>query len=83
MARLNAGHLVALCIYSDKALAVRGTMISRETWKNLTGAEAKEKGKGKMGEPTPKSKAAKTMPVPTSLPKEPTPAKSVLAEENG
>ncbi|KAK8999910.1 hypothetical protein V6N11_082048 [Hibiscus sabdariffa] len=38
---------------SDKALAVKGKMISPVTWRNLIGAKEKEKGKGKMGEPTP------------------------------
>ncbi|KAK9008966.1 hypothetical protein V6N11_080442 [Hibiscus sabdariffa] len=48
--------------------------------RNLTEAEAKEKGKGKLSEPNPKSDVAKTMPVPTSFPEEPTPTKSEPAE---
>ncbi|KAK8597253.1 hypothetical protein V6N12_065726 [Hibiscus sabdariffa] len=34
---------------SDKAMVVKGTMISPATWRNLTGVEAKEKGNGKDG----------------------------------
>ncbi|KAK8557735.1 hypothetical protein V6N12_009961 [Hibiscus sabdariffa] len=70
-------------ISSNKALLVKGRMISPATWRNLTGAEAKEKGKGKMNEPTPKSEATKTMPAPTPLPEESSPAKSMPAEEHG
>ncbi|KAK8534642.1 hypothetical protein V6N12_057286 [Hibiscus sabdariffa] len=69
----------------DKVLLVKGRMISLATWSNLTGAEAKEKRKRKMSEPTPKSEAAKTMSTPTPatpLLEEPTLAKSVPIEEH-
>ncbi|KAK8572967.1 hypothetical protein V6N12_029007 [Hibiscus sabdariffa] len=61
---------------SDKALAVKGTVISSATWRHLTGAETKEKEKVRMSEPTLKSGDAKSMPAPTpakSLPEEPMP----------
>ncbi|KAK9045017.1 hypothetical protein V6N11_058907 [Hibiscus sabdariffa] len=37
---------------SDKALVVKGTMISPATWRQLTEAEKKEKGNERMSEPT-------------------------------
>ncbi|KAK9043133.1 hypothetical protein V6N11_071483 [Hibiscus sabdariffa] len=53
---------------SNKALVVKGTMIATATWRQLIGAETKEKGKGKGKVRTPKMRAAKSelaTPMPT------------------
>ncbi|KAK8556417.1 hypothetical protein V6N12_002819 [Hibiscus sabdariffa] len=44
---------------SDEALVVKGTLITVARWRQLTRVESKDKGKGKVSEPTPKSKATK------------------------
>ncbi|KAK9003835.1 hypothetical protein V6N11_018731 [Hibiscus sabdariffa] len=66
--------IVADLCEDDKALVVKGMMISPVTWRHLIGAGTKEKGKEMMSEPTLKSEVAKSIPAPTpakSLPEEP------------